>query len=180
VPDSVVHSDDDEEDGMAEPAHESSSARDFDFWIGSWRQHNRRRREWLADCDEWDEFTSTSVAWQTLDGLGNVDEFRTDYAGGFVGMSIRLFDPTTRTWSIYWADSRRSGLLEPPVIGSFSGDIGIFECRDTFKGQPILVRYTWSQTKTSTPRWEQAFSADDGKTWETNWITKHTRVEAPR
>jgi hypothetical protein len=85
---------------------EEAGRHDFDFWIGRWQQRNRRLRERLAGCEEWDEFDSTSVAWPTLDGLGNVDEFRTDYAGGYVGMSIRLFDPATRTWSIYWADSR--------------------------------------------------------------------------
>jgi hypothetical protein len=159
-----------------QPAPESSSARDFDFWMGSWEQRNRRRREWLAGCDEWYEFVSTTVAWPILDGLGNTDEFRTDYGGGFIGMSFRFFDPVTRMWSIYWADSRHTGVLDPPVIGSFSGNVGVFECPDTFNGRPILVRYTWSLTSTATPRWEQAFSPDDGKTWETNWIMDATRV----
>jgi hypothetical protein len=123
---------------------------------------------------------STSVAWSMLDGLGNVDEFRTDYGGGYVGMSIRLFDAATCTWAIYWADSRFAGKLEPPVVGSFSGDVGIFECEDSFNGQPILVRFTWSQTRSPTVRWEQAFSADGGKTWETNHITESMRVpESP-
>jgi hypothetical protein len=98
-------------------AAETSSERDFDFWMGSWEQRNRRRKEWLADCDEWIEFESTSVAWPILDGLGNADELRTDFAGGFVGMSFRFFDVETRLWSIYWADSRRTGLLDPPVVG---------------------------------------------------------------
>lgn len=91
-------------------------------------------------------------------------------------MSVRVFDPATGTWAIYWADSRFPGQLEQPVVGSFSGDVGIFECADTFNGEPILVRFTWSQIKSPTVRWEQAFSADDGKTWETNYITESTRV----
>jgi hypothetical protein len=90
----------------------------------------------------------------------------------------RLFDPATRTWSIYWADSRFPGPLEQPVVGSFSGDVGIFECRETFNGEPIIVPFTWSQTSSPTVRWEQAFSADDGQTWETNHITESTRVAA--
>src|SRR5919197_4759526 len=95
-----------------------STRRDFDFWIGRWQQRNRRLRERLAGCDEWDEFDSMSVAWSMLDGLANVDEFRTDYGGGYIGMSGRLFDPATHTWSIYWADSRSPGPPEQPVIGS--------------------------------------------------------------
>jgi hypothetical protein len=91
-------------------------------------------------------------------------------------MSLRFFDPKTRRWSIYWADSRRSGLLDPPVIGGFEGGVGIFEGDDTFEGTPIRVRFTWSRTDTPSPRWEQAFSADGGKTWETNWIADFTRV----
>jgi hypothetical protein len=115
-------------------AAETSSERDFDFWMGSWEQRNRRRKEWLADCDEWIEFESTSVAWPILDGLGNADELRTDFAGGFVGMSFRFFDLATRLWSIYWADTRRTGLLDPPVVGSFASGVGVFEGGDTFKG----------------------------------------------
>jgi hypothetical protein len=153
----------------------ASTRNDFDFWIGRWRQRNRRLRERLAGCDEWDEFESTGVVWSMLDGLANVDEFRTDYGGGYVGMSVRLFDPASRSWSIYWADSRFPGPLEQPVIGSFSGDVGVFECRDTFDGEPIIVRYTWSDITPTSAKFEQAFSPDDGKTWEPNWIATFKR-----
>src|SRR5438093_6295634 len=145
-----------------------STARDFDFWMGSWKGHNRRLRERLAGCDEWDEFESKSRARPILGGMGNEDVFLTDYAGGYVGMSFRFFDPETRQWSIYWADSRRSGTLDPPVVGSFSGDTGIFKGPDTFEGRPIVVRYTWADVAAPTPRWEQAFSDDGGESWETN------------
>jgi hypothetical protein len=112
--------------------------------------------------------------------MGNVEEFRTDYAGGYVGLAMRFFDPETRLWSIYWADSRSTGLLEPPVIGGFAGDVGVFDGPDTFAGRPILVRYTWSGVTTPTPRWEQALSDDDGHTWETNFMSDFTRAEADR
>jgi hypothetical protein len=152
-----------------------TGARDFDFWMGQWNVRNRRLRERLVGSDDWEEFDATVVARPILDGFGNEDEFRTDYRGGFVGMSFRFFDPTTRLWSIYWADSRRPGTLDPPVVGSFSGDVGIFEAEDVFAGRPVLVRYTWSGVTTPTPRWEQAFSDDGGRTWETNWIMEFTR-----
>jgi hypothetical protein len=162
---------------MGTSVHAESTVRDFDFWFGSWKVHNWRLRERLAGSDEWDEFEATSEARPILDGLGNFDEFRTDYLGGFVGSSMRFFDPETRQWWIYWADSRRSGELDPPVVGAFDGDVGIFEGSDTFEGRPILVRYTWSGVTTPTPRWEQAFSEDGGETWETNWIMDFTRSE---
>jgi len=154
------------------------TARDFDFWMGSWNVHNRRLRRRLAGSDEWDEFEATVVARPLLDGLGNEDEFRTDYEGGFIGMSFRFFDPETSLWSIYWADTRRLGILDPPVLGGFDGDTGIFEGDDTFDGRPILVRFTWSGVTTPKPRWEQAFSEDSGETWETNWVMDFTRKEA--
>jgi hypothetical protein len=156
-------------------ARVQGTARDFEFWIGSWNVRNRRLRERLAGSDEWDEFEATVDARLLLDGMGNEDEFRTDYKGGFVGMSFRFFDSDTKLWSIYWADSRRSGVLDPPVIGSFSGDTGIFEGEDILRGRPILVRYTWSGVTTPTPRWEQAFSDDGGVSWETNWVMDFTR-----
>jgi hypothetical protein len=161
---------------MSETTQVRSTVRDFDFWMGSWTARNRRLRERLAGSDEWEVFDSTSNAWTILDGMGNEDDFHTDFQGGFAGMSIRFFDPETGLWSIYWADSRRPGLLDPPVLGSFEDGVGIFEGDDTFQGRPIRVRFTWSRVDTPSPRWEQAFSEDGGTTWETNWIADFTRV----
>ncbi len=118
-----------------------------------------------------------SIARPLLDGLGNEDEFRTDHDGGFIGMSFRFYDPQKDQWAIYWADTRRPGLLDAPVFGSFSGDVGIFEGDDTFEGRPIRMRFIWSGITTPTPRWEQAFSEDDGETWETNWIMDFTPLD---
>ena len=157
-----------------------SDVGDFDFLPGEWKIHNRRLRERLAASDEWEEFEATSVARTILGGVGNEDEYRTDHDGGFIGMSFRFFDAETRQWIIYWADSRRPGMLEPPVVGSFSGDIGVFECDDTFRGKAIRVRYTWSGVTTPTPRWEQAFSPDEGETWETNWVMEFTPAGGAR
>ena len=162
---------------MTSAVETRGTARDFDFFMGSWQVHNSRLRERLSGSDEWDEFEATSVARPLLDGLGNEDEFRTDFAGGFIGMSFRFFDPENERWSIYWADTRHSGELDPPVFGAFSGDTGIFEGEDTFDGRPILVRFTWSGATTGTPRWEQAFSEDGGESWETNWTMDFTPLE---
>ncbi len=153
-----------------------ATATDFDFWFGSWDVRNRWLRRRLAGSDDWEEFDATVVARPLLDGVGNEDEFRTDHAGGFIGMSFRFFDPERRRWSIYWADSRRPGELDPPVFGTFSGDVGMFEGEDVYRGRPILVRFTWTGVTTPTPRWEQAFSDDGGRTWETNWVMDFTRA----
>jgi hypothetical protein len=165
---------------MTDTAQALGTARDFDFWMGSWNVRNRLLRTRLQGSEEWDEFASTVVARPILDGLGNEDEFRTSWGGGFVAMSFRFFDPRSRRWSIYWADARRPGLLDPPVIGGFAGDTGVFEGRDTFDGRPIAVRFVWSRVATPTPRWEQSFSGDGGETWEPNWIMDFTRREGTR
>jgi hypothetical protein len=155
---------------MHDVMHATGTAHDFDFLFGRWTVHNRRLRRRLAGSGEWEEFAAEHVARPLLDGLGNEDEFRTDHDGGMIGMSFRFFDPRARLWSIYWADSRRCGRLDPPVVGSFADGIGMFEGIDTFEGKAIRVQFTWSQIDTREPRWEQAFSADGGQTWETNWI----------
>lgn len=162
---------------MSETVHAGSSVRDFEFLMGRWHVRNRRLRERLVGSTDWEEFEATSLARPTLDGLGNEDVFRTEHDGGFTGMSFRFFDPEARRWSIYWADSRRPGLLDPPVLGSFEGDRGIFEGGDVWEGRPIRVQFVWSGIATSTPRWEQAFSGDGGTTWETNWIMDLTCAE---
>ena len=161
---------------MTDVLQSEATATDFDFWFGSWDVRNRWLRRRLAGSDDWEEFDATVVARPLLDGVGNEDEFRTDHAGGFIGMSFRFFDPERRRWSIYWADSRRPGELDPPVFGTFSGDVGLFEGEDVHRGRPILVRFTWTGVTTPTPRWEQAFSDDGGRTWETNWVMDFTRA----
>ena len=161
---------------MTDVLQNEATASDFDFWFGSWDVRNRWLRRRLAGSDDWEEFDATVVARPLLDGVSNEDEFRTDHAGGFIGMSFRFFDPERRRWSIYWADSRRPGELDPPVFGTFSGDVGVFEGDDLYKGRPILVRFAWSGVKTPTPRWEQSFSDDGGRTWETNWVMDFARA----
>jgi hypothetical protein len=163
---------------VIDAVRERATSSDFDFFMGRWNVRNRRLARRLAGCDDWDEFPAKVAARPLPGGLGNEDVFCTEYGGGFIGMSFRLFDPATGLWSIYWADSRRPGRLDPPVVGSFAGDSGVFEGEDTLRGQPICMRFTWSGVTTPTPRWEQAFSGDGGETWETNWVMDFTRALA--
>lgn len=158
----------------AAPLHDGE--RDFDFLLGRYRLKSRRLEERLKGSTEWIEFEATNVARLLPGGLGNQDEFRTDWNGGIVGTTFRFYDPKTKLWSIYWADSR-SSKLEPPVVGSFQGDVGTFFGNDTHDGTPVRVRFIWTKTNPDAPRWEQAFSTDGGKTWETNWIMDFSRPE---
>jgi hypothetical protein len=111
-----------------------------------------------------------------LGGLGNVDEI--DFpTKGWSGATFRFFNPESQRWSLYWVNSR-DGLMQSPVVGSFRNGIGEFYGDDTDEGRPIRVRYIWSMITTTSAHWEQAFSTDGGKTWETNWTIDLRRVEA--
>jgi hypothetical protein len=147
---------------------------DFDFLVGHWTLTNRRRREFLTGCDEWDEFPATSKCERLFDGAANID-WITFSTLASSGLTLRLFDPGRQEWSLYWASSR-DGILQPPVVGNFIHDEGTFYGDDTFKGRVIRVRYIWSDVITNSPLWEQAFSTDNEQTWETNWTMTFART----
>jgi hypothetical protein len=160
---------------MQSRVFERDGAHDFDFQTGRWRIWNERLVKRLQGSTEWETFEATSRAWLLPGGLGNMDEHVTAHWPGFVGLSLRLYDPRARAWSICWASSR-TGTLDPPVVGAFSDGIGVFEGADEWEGRPIVVRFVWSGITDTTARWEQAFSPDAGRTWETNWIMTMTRL----
>jgi hypothetical protein len=150
---------------------------DFDFLAGRWRIRNERLVKRLQQCTEWETFEASQQAQLLPRGLGNTDDFVTEHWPGFAAMSLRLYDPVARQWSIRWA-TNRDGVLGPPLLGAFDADgVGIFEGRDTEEGRPIRVRFTWSDITPGSARWQQEFSADEGQTWELNWIMHLTRVE---
>jgi len=161
-------------------ASPSSSVHDFDFLVGDWKLRNRKLKSRLTHSDEWIAFDSRVEMHQILDGVGNVDKY-TDSASGqpYEGVALRLFDTKAKLWRIYWADSN-SGALDPPVVGSFENGIGHFFARDTFKGQPIIVVFRWDARNPQRPIWSQAFSTDEGKTWEWNSINVSERVDRER
>ena len=160
---------------VAVPATAQAGEHDFDFLHGRWKVHNRRLVQRLAGSTEWKEFEATGTCRPVLGGAANEDDFLTDFWPGFIGMSFRFFDPDHGTWSIYWADNR-SNVLQPPVVGRFTNGVGTFEGDDKFEGRPIRVRYLWSRISPQSARWEQAFSADQGRNWETNWVMDFTRA----
>lgn len=150
---------------------------DFDFFIGSWKVHNRRLRRPLTGSTEWYEFDGTTVTRKVWGGKANMDEYEGQGPDGPVhGMSVRLYEPQSRQWRIYWANQARGVVEMPPVVGEFKDGRGEFYDHEIFNGKAIFVRYLWSNITATSCRWEQAFSEDGGKTWETNWIMENTRI----
>jgi NIPSNAP protein len=155
------------------------SASDFDFFLGRWTVHNRRLRERLKGSTVWDEFDGTVVVRPIWGGKGNVDEYEADGPFGRIqGVTLRLFNPRSQQWSLHWGNGS-SGMLEAPLIGSFQDGRGEFYDQEMFEGRSIYVRFVWSGITATGCRWEQAFSPDGGKTWETNWIMEFTRSRGP-
>ena len=158
-------------------AADHDPAHDFDFYFGSWRIHHHQLVERLAGSDTWREFESTSVAQPTMGGLGNIDDNVLEHPNGtYRAVSIRAYAPESRQWAIWWLDGRNPHHIDPPVVGGFEAGIGTFVGEDTFNGVPILVRFRWSDITATTCRWEQAFSTDQGETWEVNWVMESTRI----
>jgi len=151
----------------------------FDFLVGEWRVHSRRLKVRLAGSTEWEEFDGTIVSRPYMGGWANVDdtEFRTP-EGLYRGVAPRAYDPKTGQWAIWWIDGRNPfGNLDPPVKGRFVNGVGTFYADDTLRGKPIKMRFVWSHITPTSAQWEQAFSGDGGKTWETNWAQKLERVK---
>jgi hypothetical protein len=154
---------------------------DFDFLFGAWQIANRKRVNPLVPFDdEWIEFDAWSGAYPIVGGLGNTDTYHApDLPGrpGFEGFTLRLFEPKTGLWRIWWASSYGSGQLDEPVVGRFEDDgIGRFECDDILEGVHIRVRYTWRDITEDSVTWEQSFSFDGRRTWEPNWTIRSTRI----
>ena len=151
---------------------------DFDFLIGKWNVHHRRLKDRLAGSHEWVEFEGTCALVMTMGGMGTMDDNYIGLPSGpYRAMGMRGYDPKTQTWAIWWLDARDPHSIEPPVVGNFQNGVGIFEGDDTFRGKPIRVRFTWSKITKNSAHWEQAFSPDGGKTWETNWVMDFTRAD---
>jgi hypothetical protein len=176
--------------GAADPAYPSqdnppplpranlSGLHDFDLRVGRWRAHHRRLKERLAGSHEWLEFEGTCVFQQLMGGWANMDDNVFDLPdGAYRGVTLRSYDAKSGEWAIWWLDGRNPfGDLDPPVKGRFENGVGTFYADDTLRGRKIRVRFIWSHITATAAHWEQAFSADGGKSWETNWITDFRRV----
>ena len=155
----------------AQPDHQH----DFDFEFGSWKTHIRRLLHPLSGSQEWADLDGTSVVRKVWDGRANLGELEvSNSAMHLEGLSMRLYNPESRQWSIYWSNAE-DGALGTGMVGQFNNGRGEFFDQEVFEGRTILVRYVWSNTTSKSPHFEQSFSTDGGKTWEVNWITDQVR-----
>lgn len=156
--------------------------KNFDFLLGSWRIHNRKLKTLLPEEERtgWYEFVSTADVRPILGGTGVVDTYwmpEFPGRGEFHGFALRLVDPATQIWTIWWAASNGAGRLDPPVAGRFVNGEGHFAGEDSYDGRSVLVRTRYTQITPTSLRWEQAFSFDPGQTFETNWVMQFQRLQ---
>lgn len=149
----------------------SPAPTDFDFIIGNWHVRHRRLKERLTGCEEWVAFDGQSSTRKILGGFGNLEDNLLELPeGGYRAVALRSFKPDSGEWAIWWLDGRQPHGLDVPVVGRFSEGVGIFLADDELRGRPIKVRFRWTVPAPGRPRWEQAFSADGGQSWECNWV----------
>ncbi|HYI65884.1 MAG TPA: hypothetical protein VEW95_03070 [Candidatus Limnocylindrales bacterium] len=148
---------------------------DFDFEIGSWTTDLSRLVSPLSGSNEWVEYRGTTVVRPVWDGLANLVELDvTGSTGRIQALSLRLYDPEARAWSLHTASVR--GGMSPAATGAFTDGRGEFRSEESIDGRPILVRFVISDITPSSCRFEQAFSDDGGVSWEINWIATDTRM----
>jgi hypothetical protein len=151
---------------------------DFDFLIGDWTAHVRRLPDRLNNSNVWVEYDGISNHHKLLDSNANFEQFEvtsTDKKLHIKAQTLRLYNPTSRQWSIYLVDLDKGTIDLPPVVGGFTGNRGEFFDQEPYKGRAILVRYLWLNISPKSARMEQSFSPDGGKTWEVNWICELSR-----
>lgn len=166
---------------MAQVETTRDGRHDFDFLFGRRRIDNRKLVDTLDPaCTDWVEFEAFGEAQPILGGLGNVDLFSVPAlpptGDPYEGFTLRLYDPETGIWRIWWASTRFPGHLDTPVEGRFTGDRGEFLTDDEIGGRPVKVRYHWRVVSETANHWEQAFSYDGGATWQTNWVSDATQT----
>jgi hypothetical protein len=156
-----------------EPARDGRH--DFDFEIGEWTTHLKRLQRPLSGSTTWVEYEGTTNVRAVLNGRANLAELVVQGpAGRIEGAALRLYEPESRQGTLNFF-SIADGKLTPPMFGEFKDGRGVFHGQDTFNGRSILVRFVITRVTADSYRFEQAFSADAGQTWELNWIATDTR-----
>lgn len=177
----VLHPTQQSLDRSREPYHYSLDVKgglhDFDFIEGEWTSKQWRLKQRGVGSSDWDTFTGRHWCKVLLGGVANVDtaEFPEK---GWAGSTFRNFDKARQQWNIYWVNSRDGHMDYPGQVGGFDGNVGLFYGNDVDDGKPVRVVYRWEKQGAGHARWEQAFSYDDGKTWETNWVMEMARMAA--
>jgi hypothetical protein len=160
------------------PATARDGQRDFDFELGTWAIDIKRLQHPLSESSMWMHPEGyTHIVQKVWDGQASLAQLVNDRPSRhFDGLMLRMYDPASHDWRIYWGSSK-TGTLDEPLIGHFTNGRGEFVMHDTYEGKPILARVVYSDITPTSFRTESSFSADDGRSWEPNLVQTFTRVK---
>ena len=156
------------------PAHAAGGGvHDFDWDIGTWKVHQQRLLHPLTGSTTWVEYDGTDTVQKIWDGA-NMGLVESDGSAGHLEIyTLRLYDSDKQQWSIYFTVPG-SGTLSVPAVGRFVNGRGEFYDNEMYKGKPIVLRFTVHDITRNSCVFDQSFSPDGGKTWETNLIVHET------
>ncbi|MEP7067082.1 MAG: hypothetical protein ABI889_13685 [Gemmatimonadota bacterium] len=168
---------------MATPAARDSAIvardgqRDFDFELGTWSIEMKRLAHPLSGSNTWISPKGyTHIVQKVWGGDASLAQLANDTpTPHYDGLMLRMYEPKSHEWRIYWGSSK-TGVLDAPLVGHFTNGRGEFFMHDTYDGKPIMVRLVYSDITPTSFRTESSFSADEGKTWEPNLVQTFTRT----
>jgi hypothetical protein len=162
------------ESTSAERPPDLSGLHDFDFEFGTWKTHLKRLMHPLTGATTWVEYNGTSKVRKVWNGRANLLELEVDGPSGHIeALSLRLYNPESRQWSLNFSNSA-AGMMGTPTVGQFKNGRGEFIDQESLGARMILVRFVISDITPRSCHFEQAFSDDGGKTWEVNWDAEDT------
>jgi hypothetical protein len=157
------------------PASMPGENHDFDWQLGAWKTQIRGLKGPLTGSTTWREMSGTKTVRKVWNGRAQLEEIEADGPNGhFEDLMLVLYSPSARQFSLRFA-SGNSGVLSVPMFGAFKDGRGEFYDQEPLGDHTILVRVIWSDITPGTHHFEQAFSDDGGKTWETNFTASLSR-----
>ena len=161
---------------LSSVSHDGSH--DFDFDFGTWKTHSKRLLHPLTGSHDWVDMDGITVVHRIWGGRANLAEYKADGPAGHVELlAIRIYNPSSRQWSLNFA-TPNVGTLGIPGVGEFKNGRADFYDQEPVNGRAVLVRFSIWGFNANTAQSEQAFSGDGGKTWELNWVNHYTRAKS--
>jgi hypothetical protein len=158
------------------PPFPHDGSHDFDFELGTWKVHVERLMNPLTGSTTWNRWDGASHVRKLWNGKANLVELEADGPSGHIEfLSLRLYDPRSRQWSLHYASSA-NGELMTPSVGEFRDGRGEFYDQETYGDRAIFVRGVLIHAGPDSAHFEQSFSTDGGRTWEVNFREQFMRV----
>lgn len=152
--------------------------RQFDFWIGDWNVANRQRR---PQGTEWGiTGQATDRVYPVAGGCGIVEHWRgTASPGEVLGYSLRAWNPDKQKWDLVLLWPRPEQPRFFTLEGTFDQGRGDFfrSVTDT-AGNPVRIRFSFSDITANSLQWSDGTSRDGGNSWSSTWIMDFTRRDS--